>query len=92
MLSDEVVPKYVEEDGWSLNIIKKYHIVVDGKSFAVIRAECPDLLPKVCVYEGKEIFVWRCLVLCCMVLCCMVLCCMVLCCMVLYGVVLYGVG
>ena len=70
MLSDEVVPKYVEEDGWSQNIIKKYHIVVNGTSFAVIRAECPDLLPKVCVYEGKEIFVWCCLV--CVVWCCMV--------------------
>ncbi|KAL5492024.1 hypothetical protein EMCRGX_G017412 [Ephydatia muelleri] len=49
LLSDEVVPKYVEEDGWSQNIIKKYHIVVNGTSFAVIRAECPDLLPKLLV-------------------------------------------
>ena len=49
VLSDEVVPNNVEENGWALNRVKKFHIVVDGKSFAVIRTECPDLLPKVCV-------------------------------------------
>ena len=35
--------------GLSPTMMGDFSLVVDGKSFAMIRAHCPDVLPKVCV-------------------------------------------
>ena len=52
--SDGVASQYMEEGECTLNRVKKYHLVVDGKSFAVIRTQCLDLLPKVQLGRGRR--------------------------------------